>query len=176
MVESRVSQHLISRESCLLHFGGNGPHSQSGTRCLTASHMAQLSPPPLPARGPGEPSPSLPGQGPAGAGEIRELKFGEVLRQPSKRACSSERPKQAPSKDGQADGLGSHPAGVRLAPSSSSLPSPVPHRRRVIPAGKRERRSCHAFLAARPSRGMIHLWYFRKDTPNSCGEGSVESR
>lgn len=155
MVESRVSQHLISRESCLLHFGGNGPHSKSGTWCLTASHMAQLSPPPLSARGPGEPTPSLPpqrgraaGQGPAGALKTRELSL-EMLSQPAvslraQRACSLERPKQAPSKDEQADGLGSHPAGVRLIPSSSPLPSTVAHHTRVTPDGK-QGISCHAY-------------------------------
>lgn len=46
------------------------------------------------------------------------------------------RPKQAPSEDEQADGLDSHPAGVRLIPSSSPLPSPVAHRTRVTPHGK----------------------------------------
>lgn len=39
----------------------------------------------------------------------------------AQQACSLERPKQAPSKDEQADGLDSHPAGVRLVPSSSPL-------------------------------------------------------
>lgn len=186
MVESRVSQHLISRESCLLHFGGNGPHSESGTWCLTASHMAQLSPPPLSVQGPAEPTPSLPpqrgraaGQGPSGALKARELSWQGCAKPavslPAQPACSSERPKQAPSKDRQADGLGSHPAGVRLVPSSSPLPSPVAHQRRVTPDGK-QGISCHALLAARPSRGTIHLWYFRKDTQNLCEEGSVESR
>lgn len=59
---------------------------------------------------------------------------------------------------------------------SAGFLAPVAHHQRVTPAGKQGAASCHASLATWPSRGAIHLWYFRKDTLNFCRVGSAESR
>lgn len=105
----------------------------------------------------------------------------EMLSQPAaslhaQRACrgkDQKNPSTESLKDEQADGLGSRQAGVRLVPFPSLLPSSVAHHRRVTPAGKQGGISCHAFPAPHPSRGIIHLWYFRKDTLTSVERGQL---
>lgn len=105
----------------------------------------------------------------------------EMLSQPAaslhaQRVCrgkDQKNPSTESLKDEQADGLGSRQAGVRLVPFPSLLPSSVAHHRRVTPAGKQGGISCHAFPAPHPSRGIIHLWYFRKDTLTSVERGQL---
>lgn len=63
-------------------------------------------------------------------------------------------------------GLGSFPPRPLSGGSSPTRDSSWQTRKNILPS----------FLAAHPSRGIIHLWYFRKDTLNLCEEGSVESR
>lgn len=120
------------------------------------------------------------GQGHAGTLKTRALST-EMLSQPAaslhaRRACHG-KDQKSPSteslEDEQADGLSSRRAGVRLIPSPSPLPSPVAHHRRVTPAGKQGIISRHAFPAPHPSRGIIHLWHFRKDTLTSAERGQL---
>jgi len=159
MMESRVSQHLISRESCLLHFRRQRPTFgkwDSVSHSIPHRPAVTSSPPQegtrrmehTPKRG------TALGQRHAGA---------EMLSQP---AASL-----------PAQGEMHSPAMEQGRQLSAGFLAPVAHRRRVTPAGKQRAASCHASPAARPSRGAIHLCVvFQKRHTNFCRVGSAESR
>lgn len=190
MAESRVSQHLILPGELPPALREATAHIRKvglGVSQHPTSPSCHLLPAPHGDREKGAcPIPATAvrkrgsGQGHAGTLKTQELSV-EVLSQPAaslraQRACHGKDQKsfttESP-KDEQADGLGSCQAGVRLVPSLSPLPSPVAHQWRVTPAGKQGGIFCHALPAPHPSRGIIHLWYFRKGTLTSVERGQL---